>query len=597
VFCQNLIRYEYEMREINKYGLSRYIDAETRRKIRQECGFGCISCGSAIYQYEHIIPEFKDATKHESDKIGLLCGRCHDNVTRGIWSKTSIQEQRKNPFPLKTKTSKFNFLLDPNSTVIFRLGNATFSGTSVIIVIDSNPILSVFPPEEVESPPLIKAQFYDREGNRIAWIDDNEWNGSSDSFDIEAKGNSIKVRSAQYNIDLHIKIIPPGIFEIQTLNLIYNGKSIDGNKRDGFQVRSTNTSITIGREKQEIVNPPFGISIQGETIYIGSNDIANFQDLQGKTPKISGHFEIKGGELDLEYGDSPYPKMRFMSKSDGAGFGIRLNLPTTDQPRRTLRFQKQERNERCNCGKNAKYKKCCLLNKQNLTDIINDPAIINISNEIFTAFDVTEIQYRFDYQPTKLRSWLHLSESHPIVIINTSKAFSRNNVGYSLVAWKLVQEGYGYELDLYQDLRHNITCDLQDILLGIPVIDRLKLEGFELSRHFEDDVKVISEIIAKKVPNDSDSQVSGVSILESVKMIRLDYNVDFLTSDEKNRIIENFRIKSPIAVKIYNELTKMINPGETYSKEGYNLLLHRCVMYLDIISAGKFSEYVKLITT
>lgn len=579
----------------NQYGLTRNIDSETKRKIRQECGFGCISCGSAIYQFEHIIPEFKDAKSHEVENIGLLCGSCHDKVTRGIWSKKSIQQFRKNPYTLRTKSSRFEYLIAPNSKLIIRIGQISFSKTSVVIVIDSNPILSVLPPEETGAPPQLKAQFYDRKGNKIAWIDNNEWNGSTDTFDIEAVGSEIKIRSDTYKIDLNIKILPPNILEIIKLNLFYNGKSIEGNKRDGFTIRTSKSVTKIGQKELVLDNPPFGISIQGEKIFLGSEDIVEFQDLDGTKSKLKGHYEIYGGELDLEYGDSPYPKIHFKSDTDGGSFGIKFNLPEGDLPKKSLSFQKQERNSPCKCGSNEKYKKCCYIKEQLLSDIINKPEIQRITTDLTTKFKVEQIQYRLVFEPNKKTSWLHWNESHPIIIVNSSKSFSKNEVGYSLLAWRLVREGYRYDYDLYTDLRHNITCDLQDILLGIPIIDKMKLDGFEMSRHFEDDVQFIKHTMEQKVTKDSDQLIGGVSILESIKMLRLDYNVDFLTNDDKHKIIENFQKKSLISVQIYSELKNIINPAETYSVEGYNGLILKCYEFLNRITDGKFVNSINSI--
>ena len=81
----------------NKNGLSRNIDSETKRIIRQKCGFGCVICGCAIYQFEHVDPVFSEAKEHNPDNIVLLCATCHDSVTRGIWSKEKVKIAAKNP--------------------------------------------------------------------------------------------------------------------------------------------------------------------------------------------------------------------------------------------------------------------------------------------------------------------------------------------------------------------------------------------------------------------------------------------------------------------------------------------------------------------
>jgi hypothetical protein len=75
---------------INKLGLSRAIPEAIRRKIRQDSGFGCVICGLAIASYEHIDPEFHEATEHDPDKMTFLCEGCRSRVTRGVWSKDKV---------------------------------------------------------------------------------------------------------------------------------------------------------------------------------------------------------------------------------------------------------------------------------------------------------------------------------------------------------------------------------------------------------------------------------------------------------------------------------------------------------------------------
>src|SRR5574337_274292 len=85
------------MAEVNKFGLSRDIPDLIKREVRQKCGFGCVVCGSAVYQYEHLEPLFPDAKNHDPNGIVLLCGGCHDRVTRGMLSKETIKLKANNP--------------------------------------------------------------------------------------------------------------------------------------------------------------------------------------------------------------------------------------------------------------------------------------------------------------------------------------------------------------------------------------------------------------------------------------------------------------------------------------------------------------------
>src|SRR4051812_43597484 len=81
----------------NRYGLSRDIPSEVKRAVRQRCGFGCVICGSAIVEYEHIDPEFVRARNHEATGIALLCPTCHSRKTRNFLSRRRVIEAAANP--------------------------------------------------------------------------------------------------------------------------------------------------------------------------------------------------------------------------------------------------------------------------------------------------------------------------------------------------------------------------------------------------------------------------------------------------------------------------------------------------------------------
>ena len=100
------------MSDINKHGLSRNIPPSIKREIRVAAGFGCVMCGSIIYEYEHIEPTFKDAKEHGPHKMTLLCSLHHDKVSKKIISKKKIWEDKNNPTPKKTGKVKVKDILE-----------------------------------------------------------------------------------------------------------------------------------------------------------------------------------------------------------------------------------------------------------------------------------------------------------------------------------------------------------------------------------------------------------------------------------------------------------------------------------------------------
>jgi len=77
------------MCRINRHALPDYIPEPIAREIRQRCGFGCVICRKD--------PTFEDAQRHDPNCIVLLCGGCHDRVTRGFLSKDTVKRKALHP--------------------------------------------------------------------------------------------------------------------------------------------------------------------------------------------------------------------------------------------------------------------------------------------------------------------------------------------------------------------------------------------------------------------------------------------------------------------------------------------------------------------
>ncbi len=238
--------------EVNKYGLSRDIPSEIKREIRKRCGFGCVICGSAIYEYEHIEPPFSEAKEHEPSKITLLCKSCHGKVTNKMWSKDKVKRFNKNPKCLQTGFSSEFFDINADSFEVI-LGSSSWINPKTVLEISGEPLLQIEPPDAEEAPLRISAKFYDIAGNEIFRIIQNEWQSLITNWDIEVKGPRIKIRNAPRKIILLIRAEPPRRLVVERLNMFYK-----------------NTQI-IGREGKEIkVVTPGGITINGEQV-VGIN--------------------------------------------------------------------------------------------------------------------------------------------------------------------------------------------------------------------------------------------------------------------------------------------------------------------------------------
>jgi hypothetical protein len=270
--------------DTNKHGLSRDIPDPTKRKVRQRCGFGCINCGNAIYQYEHVDPEFADAIKHDPDSIVLLCGACHDRVTRGFLSKESVKDRTKNP---KCKESGFSFGpfdvgSDPPEIV---LGTILARNAKTLIRISGDDVFSIRPPEESGGPFILDARFFDADGRPILDIVANEWRSSSDNWDVEIIGSRITIRKELGNFALVLRSEPPRKLVIERMDMVHKGIRISCQEGKAFQAIAPDGSTFGATGHIESADWLVGIDVSETGVKVG----------QGGTMRFLGPPMVGGG--------------------------------------------------------------------------------------------------------------------------------------------------------------------------------------------------------------------------------------------------------------------------------------------------------------
>lgn len=295
----------------NKHGLPRRIPNNIKYLVRQEDGFGCIHCGLGIYEYEHIDPEFKDATAHDAKSIGLLCPTQHSKVTRKFTSKATVKRWKANPWCKTHGHVHDRFDIDTDNLEIW-VGGTKVQGFEKIISIDDNCILSVKPPEEIGGQFRLSAVIHDNQNQPILTIADNEWKASSDAFDIVSSEGKIGIRKDGRFV-LRIYLYPPNVVVFEEIDMLYNGMTIRGNS----------TSLSV-------LSP---VSGGGQFDRIGSFESINNSE-----------------SLFRVFSDRPGINLGACTVTD-------LNIV---RPRKPVSSNKCERNSDCPCGSGKRYKKCCI---------------------------------------------------------------------------------------------------------------------------------------------------------------------------------------------------------------------------------------------
>jgi len=251
----------------NKLGLGRYIPSEIRRRIRQKCGFGCIVCGDAFYQYDHLDIEFKDAETHEADKIVLLCGSCHDRKNKGVLSKDSLLRHAKNPAAKRIGFAKG--ILDfgeEHPTVV--LGTLTCNNVDTILEIDGISIFSITKSDNDFIPFLINARLFNNEGREILRIEENAFIVENNNWDITTEGKEITIRADLGVFDLKLRVEPPKKIIIERLNMIHKGFSIIAREGQDTIIQGSNNNI-LQVNSADISDAEAAIIINNNSLILG----------------------------------------------------------------------------------------------------------------------------------------------------------------------------------------------------------------------------------------------------------------------------------------------------------------------------------------
>lgn len=220
------------MSDVNQFGLSRYIPKPIAREVRQRCGFGCVRCGQAIYEYEHLDPPFKEARAHDPNAIVLLCISCHGQVTRGWLSKDTIKHAAQNP---KCKETGFSFgVFDVGHDFPeIAIGNWIGRSTDSLIEVDGQKIFGVLPPECAGGPFRINAYLSDQDEKPVLRIDENEWQTPTSNWDVEITKTRINIRRKAGDISLILRANPPHSLVVERMRMVHKGTAIscgeDGN--------------------------------------------------------------------------------------------------------------------------------------------------------------------------------------------------------------------------------------------------------------------------------------------------------------------------------------------------------------------------------
>lgn len=218
------------MAERNQHGLGRYVSQDVRREIRSRCGFGCVLCGLAYYDYEHFDPDFKDAKEHNAKGMTLLCMQCNQKRARGTLSAATVARANADPKCKQQGFASELFDFGPEPIEIFFAG-VSYVDCETLIQVRGVNLLSVRPPEEPGSPVLLSGFLADSTGATTLKIVDNMWSAGDKNWDVEVVGPQITIRRGPGDIALQIRVMPPHALAIEKIDMQFEGWFLEGDEK------------------------------------------------------------------------------------------------------------------------------------------------------------------------------------------------------------------------------------------------------------------------------------------------------------------------------------------------------------------------------
>lgn len=253
--------------QVNQFGLGRNIPEAVKREVRQRCGFGCVVCGSAFYQYEHLNPPFADARQHNADGIVLLCGGCHDRKTRRLLSSATVRKHAEDPTARQTGFS-FGPLDIGDRPPLIQLGEVLCLRVQHLLVIDRAVLFTIRPPEVPGGPFRIWAHIAGPTGACVLKIVDNEVRPFTSNWDVQVVGPVITVRSGPRNVVLQLRIGALNSIAVERLEMMWGVGLIRIRAGEPTVIRSM-TGRQFGLRDTQVVGAEAALLIEQDGVAVG----------------------------------------------------------------------------------------------------------------------------------------------------------------------------------------------------------------------------------------------------------------------------------------------------------------------------------------
>ncbi|MDD5700513.1 MAG: hypothetical protein PHU23_00565 [Dehalococcoidales bacterium] len=205
------------------------IPYEIKREVRQRCGFGCVICGSPLYEYEHM-EGWAVVHRHVAEEITLLCDKHHSERTKGLLPKEDVVKANNNPYNKRSGISQNYLLHYSGDNVNLILADNVFSYYGLVegrvfapLVIDGLPMVGF---KILQGKLFLNFFAFDQYNKPILKIIENELVYDTKQWDIEWIGQTLTIREERRIILLQLIFNPPDGITISKGRILRNGIEI-----------------------------------------------------------------------------------------------------------------------------------------------------------------------------------------------------------------------------------------------------------------------------------------------------------------------------------------------------------------------------------
>jgi hypothetical protein len=200
------------------------IPAHIKRQIRQRCGFGCVLCGSPIFEYEHI--QGHKVTGDNPDEMTLLCKFHHGEKTHKRMPVALVATANQAPFNLRRDASGEHplYYFGENFSVTF--GNMDVRAE----LVDGSPVAAL----RVDGQPVIGARLVDghaelelclRDADNVPYlvVRKGQLRHTLRQWDVEWTAQTLIIRRAPGDVVLRIRFQTPDSVVVERGEFWSNG--------------------------------------------------------------------------------------------------------------------------------------------------------------------------------------------------------------------------------------------------------------------------------------------------------------------------------------------------------------------------------------